>query len=121
MIVGLGVDVVEISRVNDKLAMKILSAHEQKLWEKRKNKKEFLAGRFALKEAFFKALGTGIRYYKFKDISFIPNSLGKITLEENDVLKEIRKRYEFENIHASLSHDGGVAMAVVIIEREGFK
>jgi holo-[acyl-carrier-protein] synthase len=120
MIVGLGLDIVEVSRVSGKLATRILSKEEYELWQKRGNK-DFLAGRFALKEAFFKALGTGIRNYELKDVSFVPDSLGKLHVEENEVIKEIKKKYEFEYIHATLSHDGGIAAAVVIFERRDSK
>ena len=116
MIVGLGLDIVEVSRVSERLATRILSKEEYELWQKRGDK-DFLAGRFALKEAFFKALGTGIRNYKLKDISFVPDSLGKLHVEKNEVIEEIEKKYGFEDIHVTLSHDGGMSAAVVIFEK----
>lgn len=116
MITGLGIDIVKISRVEERLADRILSKKEWKIWEKNK-RKDFLAGRFALKEAFFKAIGTGMRNYNLKDISFIPNDLGAIHIEENDVITCLKKEYNFDRIHSTLSHDGGVGVAVVILEK----
>lgn len=117
MIVGLGVDIVKISRIEEKLADRILSDKEQKIWLKNK-RMDFLAGRFALKEAFFKALGTGIRNYKLRDISFVPDKLGAIHVEENRVVTCIKKEYNFDRIHSTLSHDGGIGVAIVIFEKE---
>ena len=79
MIKGIGIDILEISRVDEKLAKRIFSEAEMKLWQKRQTK-EFLAGRFALKEAFFKALGTGIRDVELSDLSFVPDDLGEKTI-----------------------------------------
>ncbi|WP_036222562.1 holo-ACP synthase [Mesoaciditoga lauensis] len=120
MIVGVGIDIVDISRVTEKLAERILSPKEHEIWTKRKGN-EFLAGRFALKEAFFKAVGIGIRKYRLKDISFLPDEFGKPHIEENETVKKIREKHEFEIVHASLSHDKGTAVAVIILERREFK
>ncbi len=116
MIVGLGVDIVKVSRVEEKLADRILSNREQEIWMKNK-RRDFLAGRFALKEAFFKAVGTGIRNYNLKDISFIPDALGALHIEENDVVTCLKKEYDFDRVHSTLSHDGGIGVAVVILEK----
>ncbi len=117
MIVGIGTDVVKISRISENLAKRILSKEEFEIWELRKKKLEFLAGRFALKEAFFKALGSGVRCYSFRDLSFLPDKMGKPLLKENEKLKRMMRDYGFEKVHASLSHDGGMAVAFVILER----
>ncbi|WP_456400760.1 holo-ACP synthase [Mesoaciditoga sp.] len=119
MIVGVGIDIVDISRVTERLAERILSPKEHEIWTKKGN--EFLAGRFALKEAFFKALGIGIREYRLRDVSFLPDEFGKPHIEENETLKKIRGKYKFEIVHASLSHDKGTAVAVIVLERREFK
>ncbi len=117
MIVGIGIDIVKISRVEEKLARRILSTKERKMWEENK-KRDFLAGRFALKEGFFKAIGTGIRDYEMRNISFIPDDLGAIHVEENEVVKKLKSKYGFDRVHSTLSHDGGIVVAVVILEKE---
>lgn len=118
MIIGIGIDVVQISRVGEKLARRVLSAEEQAIWEKNRNQ-SFLAGRFALKEAFLKALGTGIRSVKLTELSFIPNELGAIHLLRNETVAYLENVYKFDRVHSTLSHDGGIAIAVVILEKEG--
>ncbi len=115
MIKGIGIDILEISRVDEKLAQRIFSEEEMKIWQKRKNQ-SFLAGRFALKEAFFKALGTGIRDVELSSISFIPDDLGSLHLFENEEVNSLKKKYGFDFVHSSLSHDNGMVVAVVIIE-----
>ncbi len=115
MIKGIGIDILEISRVDEKLAKRIFSEAEMKLWQKRQTK-EFLAGRFALKEAFFKALGTGIRDVELSDLSFVPDDLGAPHLFENAVVDALKEKYCFDFVHVSLSHDNGMAVAVVVIE-----
>ena len=57
MIIGIGNDIVDISRIDLKLSERILTEEEKT--NKAKVTHEYLAGRFALKESFFKALGTG--------------------------------------------------------------
>lgn len=115
MIKGIGVDIIEIERVNDKLAERVLSKEEMEIWKKRQTK-EFLAGRFALKEAFFKAIGTGIREVNLSSISFIPDDLGAIHLFENESVVFLKNKYGFDLIHSSLSHDKGLAVAFVVLE-----
>ncbi len=117
MIVGIGVDILKVSRVSKKLAKRILSNEEFRIWMSRKENVEFLAGRFALKEAFFKAVGTGVREYSFKDISFLVNDLGKPYIEENEKIRDVKRQYGFEKIHLALSHDGGMVIAFVVLEK----
>ena len=117
MILGVGIDVVQISRVEEKLARRVLSTEERILWDKNRNQ-SFLAGRFALKEAFLKALGTGIRSVSLSDLSFVPDELGAIHLLRNDTVTHLEKLHKFNSVHSTLSHDGGIAIAVVILEKE---
>lgn len=100
----LGIDVVKISRIKNvsALAKKILSNDEMKLLKKAPNPQEFMAGRFAAKEAFLKAKHVG---------------LGKIPMEEINVLygrdgAPIIK-YRGKGYDVSISHDGDYAVAVV--------
>lgn len=108
LITGFGVDVVYIDRMNEKLADRILGDEEKKLIPGSR-KKEFLAGRFALKEAFFKALGTGLNGHSFKDLEFLKKSSG-------EPLPVLHKDFRgFNMIHATLSHDV-VAIGAIILE-----
>ena len=111
MIVGIGIDVVDISRIDEKLAKKVLTERELEEFERSSRKTEYLAGRFALKEAFFKAIGSGIDGHSFKDVSFVRDEAGKPTLI-------LHKDFEpvFNFAHVSLSHDL-VAVGVVVLER----
>ncbi len=114
LIVGVGVDVLRIERVDLKLSRKILTAPEMKEFESRKNKMEYLAGRFALKEAFFKALGTGIDGNSFKDVEFITGNNGKPQIA---IYKDFPVVFNF--VHVSLSHDFVVVALVVLEKTEG--
>lgn len=106
---SLGIDIVPISRmeVSEYFIEKILSTNELKIFEKRVNKKEFLAGRFAAKEAFMKANGVGMigeNCMKFSEIEVLEKETGQPYI----VYKQ--KVYD-----VSISHDGGIAIAIVNI------
>ncbi|MED3662977.1 holo-ACP synthase [Ureibacillus sp. FSL K6-8385] len=89
MIKGIGLDIVEIERIrklihqSEKFHKRILSEREQKIFHQLSDKRkcEFLAGRFAAKEAFSKANGTGIREgCEFHQIEILNDELGKPVL-----------------------------------------
>ena len=125
-ILGIGTDIVNIKRMekslknnNKKLINKIFSKKEIKYCKKKPNKYSYYAKRFAAKEAFSKALGTGIRKgIAFKDIEVFNDTLGKpfIKLKGKSLIflyKKIKtKKYE---IYLSLSDDDPWAQATVII------
>lgn len=104
----LGCDIVFIPRLKDKIDQqkfldKILTLQEQELFNSLKTDKrklEFLAGRFAAKEAYAKAKGTGIGKVDFLDFEVLKDELGK----------PIAK-----NAKVSISHDEDYAIAMVII------
>ncbi|NLG82092.1 MAG: holo-ACP synthase [Bacilli bacterium] len=112
MIFGVGTDLVEINRIKvnyQRLAERVLSEKEFELFRRFNNenrKLEFLAGRFAVKEAYAKALGTGIGELRFKDIEVLNDELGKPFINmQND-----------SKIHVSISHTEQYALAFVVIE-----
>ena len=89
LIEGIGLDIVELERIveldarSPKFRMRILTEEELVIYEKHKSHRrtEFLAGRFAGKEAFAKAKGTGIgAQCNFTDISILPAQSGKPNL-----------------------------------------
>ncbi|MCD6551970.1 holo-[acyl-carrier-protein] synthase [Thermotoga sp.] len=112
MIVGVGVDLLEIERISEKLAERVLGEEEKKIFRIRRNKTEFVAGRFALKEAFFKALGTGLNGYRFTDVEFLE-------IGGRPVVKIHRDFGVFNFVHVSLSHDRFVVAVVILEKRKG--
>lgn len=112
----LGCDIIEIERIEksilkfgENFLKHILSDKEIALYNKRGQKAEFAAGRFAAKEAVSKALGTGIgRGYSFTDIEILPDELGKPYV----YLKSQKK----ENMEVSISHSRMNAIAVCVIK-----
>ena len=125
-IFGIGTDIVNIRRIEQSLKKhkfsfknKIFSKKEISYCEKRKNSGAFYAKRFAAKEAFSKALGTGIRKgVNLKNIEITNNVYGKPSISlkgnlANYLKKKINcKKYD---IHLSLSDDKPWAQATVII------
>lgn len=116
MIIGLGIDIVELKRIseainrNSKFVKRILTEKEQSYFDRLSDRRkvEFLAGRFAAKEAFVKAAGTGIgRNYSWQDIEVMPDENGKPLL---------RTKKELGRIQLSISHSREYAVANVVIE-----
>lgn len=111
----LGTDIVEISRIqsalnnNQQFAEKILSPDELMLFrEMSENRQfEFLAGRFCAKEAYSKALGTGIGKIKFTDISILPNKKGAPIIKSGPIV---------EGVIVSISHTQHYATATVLMD-----
>jgi len=121
MLYGVGIDILRIDRVDLKLSKKILGEKEKEIYDKLKNldrRREFLAGRFAAKEAFFKALKTGIGPIPFKDVQVIYN--GELGNPELLISKKVREYFEkmnISNFHISISHEKDYVVAVVILEK----
>lgn len=114
MIKGIGIDIIELSRIEElinrqkKFVDRILTQNEKCRFDElpERRKVEFLAGRFAAKEAFAKAVGTGIgKDLSFLDIEIASNSLGKPC-----IVKPHAKA------HLSISHSRDYGVAQVIIE-----
>lgn len=121
MILGIGVDLIEISRIenvfnSDRRKHRIFTITEIK--DSKSKGFSSLAARFAAKEAFAKALGTGIRGISFKEIEVLKNNLGKPYFNEEKLIPHLEKVFNKKgfNLHLSLSHDEGRAYAMVIIE-----
>jgi holo-[acyl-carrier protein] synthase len=114
MIRGIGIDIIELSRVQEmierqpKFAERILSEREKQRFDdlSGRRKTEFLAGRFAAKEAFSKANGTGIgKQLSFQDMVIENDQMGKPFFLQPEI-----------NAHLSISHSRDYAVAQVIIE-----
>lgn len=117
MIKGIGIDLVELERVkkslekNNRLVNRILTTQEQAAYQQLgglTRRAEFLAGRFAAKEAFAKATGTGIGKLSFQDIEVKNIESGAPTL--------FVQGYERYNLFLSITHSKDYAVAQVIIE-----
>lgn len=115
MIKGIGVDITELDRMETlinrqpRLKDRILTESEILIFEKLngRRKVEYFAGRFAAKEAFSKANGTGIgKHLSFLDIEIISDDKGKPV-----ILKPFS-----EGVHLSISHSRDYAVAQVVIE-----
>lgn len=80
MIRGIGTDIVQIERIDESIATRILSANEQAVFASLslpKRRREWLAGRFAAKEAIIKALTTKTNVIGLRDIEILPDDHGK--------------------------------------------
>ena len=125
-IIGNGVDIVFNKRISNSLKIKgfinrIFTSHEIDQSIKIKNKVNFYAKRFAAKEAFVKALGTGFRNnINFKDIEIKNSKNGKPTIniskKINDFLKK-KLKINKHKIHLSLSDENKYSIAFVIISK----
>jgi len=122
MIIGIGTDIAEVPRIlksigNISFRDRVFSAGEIAYCETKTNREESYAARFAAKEAFFKALGTGWRGgMAFNEVEVCNDELGKPTLNILGATAEIIKERNIRIIHVSLSHIKDVAMATVVLE-----
>lgn len=123
MIAGIGIDLVSIQRMAEKLndesfVEKIFDARERTYCESCPRKEQHYAVRFAAKEAFLKATGKGLAAgYDLKDIEITLDTLGKPRITLSGSYKEMNHREGWTAIHISLSHEGDSAMAIAIIEK----
>lgn len=122
MICGIGIDLIEIARVEamlarwpDRFVERVFTPEEIALCESRTNRASAFAARFAAKEAFSKALGTGVdKNFSWKDFAVGHQSNGS----PRPVLSpRLAARLKNVEIHLSLSHSDHYATAVVVLER----
>lgn len=124
MIVGLGVDIAEIDRVQavierrgQAFLKRLFTPAEIAYCERHRNKFERYAGRFAAKEAAMKALGTGWRNgVRWLDIEVTRSSTGKPILQLKGRAREVADRLEVKRISLTITHSGNTALAQVIFE-----
>jgi holo-[acyl-carrier protein] synthase len=119
-ILGIGIDIVEIKRIEDALNKnkrfldKLFTKEEIKYFESRNFKIETIAGNFAAKEAISKAMGTGIRNFNFIDIEVLRNELGKPIVKTYNNLNKICIDYNVLEIKVSISHSDNYAVSNAI-------
>ncbi|MFM2277397.1 MAG: Holo-[acyl-carrier-protein] synthase [Actinomycetota bacterium] len=115
MIVGIGVDLVDVARFESKLSATPALIERIFTPEERERSTESLAGVWASKEALVKALGNPVGL-SWQDMTVTKDSLGKPRLEITGATKERSQQMGIESWHLSITHDGGMACAFVIAE-----
>ena len=122
MIIGIGVDLVSIEKIDesiksDAFKRKVFTPAEIKSCEAVVNKAERYAGKFAAKEAFMKAIGKGIRQEVwFTQIEILNHETGAPHIQVNGKAERIFLALGVKNIHISISHTDSMAVAMVVLE-----
>ncbi|MCV6599855.1 MAG: holo-ACP synthase [Alphaproteobacteria bacterium] len=125
MILGIGTDIVNISRIEesinkfgDSFIKRCFTESEIAESNKKKERACFFAKRFAAKEAFFKALGTGFTHrVSWQDVNISNNEYGKPEIEISGTSKDILEKISKDaKIFISMSDDAPYATATIIIE-----
>ncbi len=124
MIFGIGTDIVEVSRIkalwaryDERFAARLLSEHELTEIQASPNIPRLLAKRFAAKEAFAKAVGSGMRHpVSFQHISITHDGLGKPVFLFGDALRDHLAQLGVTAHHLSISDERDMAVAFVVLE-----
>ncbi len=127
MIVGIGTDVCSIERIGkslerfgERFVNRILTTEERARFERTRDKAGHLAKRFAAKEAFAKAIGTGIHPpFTWHSISITRDPRGKPGVRPSAEMETYLMKRGVTGSHLSLTDDAGVAIAFVVLEGEG--
>ena len=122
MITGIGVDIVQIQRMehwvtNKKLLERFFHTDELAvILQKGKNAAQNLAARFAAKEAFGKALGTGLANIELKDIIIVNKENGKPEVKLTGTAQKALEKSGANRVFISLSHEKENAIAMIVLE-----
>ncbi len=124
MIVGSGIDIAEpkrleaaVHRRGQRFLERVFTPAERAYCERRRNKWERYAARFAAKEAAFKALGTGWRGdVRWQEVELINQPTGQPTLKLTGQAKQLAARLGVKHISVSITHTPQFALAQVIFE-----
>lgn len=127
MIYGIGTDIVEVGRIEssiekfgDDFAKRILAESEMPSYLATLIKSRFIAKRFAAKEAFSKALGTGLRVpATFQNIAVSHDALGKPILVLAKELQDFLTVKNISRMHITISDEKNLAAAFVVLETLG--
>ncbi len=125
MIYGIGIDVVEPHRVRrllekygERFARRVLTGREWPGYAKTVNPVFFVANRFAAKEAFSKAMGTGFRFpVTLQCISIVQDRLGKPGFEFHPELAQLVAQQGITGHHVTISDEKSMACACVVLEK----
>ena len=124
MIYGIGTDIVQVARMQDNLnrhgerfAERILAESEMARFLEHVKPAQFLAKRFAAKEATAKAFGTGFRDgLSLRHIVVVNDQHGRPELQYHEVAREWAEKYHISQSHLSLSDEPDYAVAFVVLE-----
>ncbi|HXF66034.1 MAG TPA: holo-ACP synthase [Burkholderiales bacterium] len=124
MIYGIGIDVVEprrverlVARYGERFARRLLTPQEWPAYLRTARPVLFLANRFAAKEAFSKAMGTGFRYpVTLQCISVVQNAAGKPSLAFHPNLERLVRERGITGHHLTISDESSLACACVVLE-----
>lgn len=124
MVIGTGIDIVAVKRIEETEARwgqrflnRVFTDGELRYSFSHKSPHVHLAARFASKEAVMKALGTGHRNgIIWKDIEIMNKDSGKPEIILHGKAKDLANSMGVRCIHVSIAHDGGYAVAQVILE-----
>lgn len=124
MIFGIGTDIVEYARIEGlyarhgaRFAQRVLSENEIGEFEKHLYPARFIAKRFAAKEAFSKAVGSGLRHpVSLSRISILHDGLGKPILQFDTLLRQYLAQLGITGHHLSISDERGMIVAFVVLE-----
>ncbi|MGQ9471685.1 MAG: holo-ACP synthase [Candidatus Aminicenantales bacterium] len=123
-LIGIGIDAIETSRVEkllrrtgDRFSLRVFTPREIAYCDRKKNRAEHYAARFAAKEALMKALGTGKQLgLSWQEIEVVNDALGKPAVCLTGRAKALAEERGITTIHLSLTHLKDLAIAVVILE-----
>jgi holo-[acyl-carrier protein] synthase len=124
VILGLGIDVLEVARMErdlkdkDGLADNLFTPSEIAYCRSKRYPAQHFAARFTAKEALFKALGTGQRgTMAFQQIEILNDDQGKPRVTLSGKVKEVSDNLGVERVHVSMSHTKEYAVAVIVLEK----
>jgi len=125
MVLGIGIDLVNIPRIErllqkwgDRFKKRVFSQEEINYSQRYKRSSERLAANFAVKEAFFKALGKGFKgNIRMLDIEVIRDEYGKPYVNLYGNAKQVAEMMGIKSVYVSISHDCDYATAVLILEK----
>lgn len=122
MAIKVGTDIVEIERFSKVierrpgLRTKLFSPSELAYCDIKANPNQHLAARFCAKEAFAKAIGTGIRSFAMRDVEVSVDQIGKPFLKLSEKAFKVAYDLGIRDMDVSLSHSKDLAMAVVVVD-----
>ncbi len=123
MVVGIGVDIVEIERMRralsngDSMIQRVFTEDEIQYCSDRKNRFQHFAGRFAAKEAALKALGTGWQQgIRWRDVEVLAGEMGKPLLKLYGKAKELFEKSGAKTPMVTITHADDYAVAMVVLD-----
>jgi len=126
MIYGIGIDLIEVPRVarlldrGIRFKERIYTDREREYCDRKRHSAQNYAARFAAKEAFFKALGTGWSGgLAFRDVEILNDERGKPEIVLHEKAREAAERLGIDSIHVSLTHIKEMASSIVTLEIHG--